>query len=102
MVSGNNAYINLLIQPDDPSCAQYRAVAYRTTNNPLELIFDKQAKNQLLLDPENVIGRLAKLLQAFESPSTFQPVSNQSVTILLIPIVTGSHDLGPSKNKRKF
>lgn len=97
MASGSNAYINLLIQPDEPSRAQYRSVVYRIKANPLELIFDQQAENQLLLDPENVIGRLEKLLQEFGSSSASQPVADKIVTNLLIPIVTGCHDLSPSK-----
>lgn len=97
MASGSNAYIKLLIQRDEPSRVQYRSVVYRIKTNPLELIFDEQAENQLLLDSENVIGRLEKLLQAFESYSTSQPVADQIVTNLLIPLVYRSHDLGPSK-----
>lgn len=97
MASGSNAYINLLIQPDDPSHAQYHSVIYRIKTNPLELIFDEQAENQLLLDPENVIRRLEKLLQEFGSSGASQPVADQIVANILIPIVTGSHDLGPSK-----
>lgn len=97
MASGSNAYIDLLIQPDDPSHAQYRSVIYRIKTNPSELIFDEQAENQLLLDPENVIRRLEKLLQEFASSSASQPVVDQIVANILIPIVTGSHDIGPSK-----
>lgn len=97
MASGNNAYINLLIQPGEPSHAQYRSVSYIIKTNPVELIFDEQAENQLLLDPNNVIGRLEKLLRAFEFSSTSKPLADQVVTNLLIPIITGSHDLDPSK-----
>lgn len=63
----------------------------------MELIFDEQAENQLLLDPENVIRRLEKLLQEFASSDASQPVADQIVANILIPIVTGSHDIGPSK-----
>lgn len=97
MASESNAYVNLLIQPDDPSHAQYRSVLYRIKTNPLELIFDEQAENQLLLDPENVIQRLEKLLQEFGSSGASQPVADQIVANILIPIVTASHDMGPSK-----
>lgn len=97
MASSSNAYINLLIQPDEPTRGQYRSVVYRIMANPWELIFDEQAENQLLLDPESVIGRLEKLLQAFDSSSASQPVADKIVTNLLIPIVTSSHDLGLSK-----
>lgn len=97
MASESNAYVNLLIQPDDPSHAQYRSVLYRIKANPLELIFDEQAENQLLLDPENVIQRLEKLLQEFGSSGASQPVADQIVANILIPIVTASHDMGPSK-----
>lgn len=97
MASSSNAYINLLIQPDEPSRGQYRSVVYRIMANPCELIFDEQAENQLLLDAESVIGRLEKLLQAFDSSSASQPVADKIVTNLLIPIVTSSHDLGLSK-----
>lgn len=97
MASGSNAYINLLIQSDDPSHAQYRSVFYKIKTNPLELIFDEQVENQLLLDPENVIRRLEKLLKQFGSSGASQLVADQIVANILLPIVTGSHELGPSK-----
>lgn len=97
MASGSNAYINLIIQSDDPSHAQYRSVFYKIKTNPLELIFDEQVENQLLLDPENVIRRLEKLLKEFGSSGASQLVADQIVANILIPIVTDSHDLGPSK-----
>lgn len=100
MASGSNAYINLLIQRDEPSYAQYRSVVSRIKTNPMELIFDEQAENQLLLDSENVIGRLEKLLKEFESASASQPVADQIVISLLIPLVYRSHDLGPSKTTK--
>lgn len=97
MASGNNAYINLLVQPHEPSRAQYRSVVNRIKTNSAELIFDEKAENQLLLDPENVIERLEKLLQEFGPSRASQPVADLIVNNLLIPIITASHDLGPSK-----
>lgn len=100
MTSSSNAYINFLIQPDEPSRVQNRSVVNRIKSNPSELVFDEQIENQLLLDPENVIGRLETLLQAFETTSESQPVADQIVKNLLMPIVHSSHDLGPSKITR--
>lgn len=102
MASGSNAYIDLLIQSEDPNHAQYRSVIYRITTNPSELIFNEQAENQLLLDPENVIRRLEKILQEFPSSSASQAVADQIVANILIPIVTGFHDIGPSKQTLVF
>lgn len=97
IMASSNAYTNLLIQPAKPNYAQYLSVVSEIKTHPSELIFDEQAENQLLLDPENVIGRLEKLLQVFATSSASQPVADQIVTNLLLPIVHGSHDLGPSK-----
>lgn len=97
MASGSNAYINLLIQSDDPSHAQYCSVFYKIKANPLELIFDEQVESKLLLDPENVIRRLEKLLKEFGSSVASQLVADQIVANILLPIVTSSHGLSPSK-----
>lgn len=97
MASGINSYINLLLHSDDPSHAQYCSVFYKIKTNPLELIFDEQVESQLLLDPENVIRRLEKLLKEFGSSGASQLVADQIVANILLPIVTGSHELGPSK-----
>lgn len=97
MASSSNSYINLLIQPANPSHAQYRSVFYSINTNPSQLVFDEQVENQLLLDPENGILRLEELLQLFDTSSASQYVADKIVTSILIPIVHASQDLGPSK-----